>query len=264
MRRLLIISLWILLVAGVAVLLGFAGKEHDNTSCESLDISIKYKSDDCFLTTGDIEEYFAKKAIKIKGTALSEINPDAIETALMGNPYIEKADVFVEINGNVKTIIVQRMPLVRVINKYDQSFYIDGNGCLMPLNPDYSARVLVANGMISDFYLPSLRLDVSDSAGVDSTIMKSPLYKIYRMAEYINVSDFWKAEIEEIFINSNGDIELYCKVGDFKIIFGDLDNMQHKFENLFYFFKHGLNKIGWTKYKTVNVKYTNQVVCTKF
>jgi cell division protein FtsQ len=264
MKRILIVSVWMLLVAGVAVLLGFAGKEHDSTQCESLDIRIKYKSDDFFITTNDVEKFFTLKGIIIKGAALADINPDAIETALLGNPFIEKADVYIEVNGNVRVMITQRRPLARVINNCNQSFYIDDAGRLMPLNPDYSARVVVANGMINEFYKPSVNLNVADSVGMDSVVMKSSLYKIYRLSEYINSSDFWRAEIEEIFVNDKGDLELYCKVGDFKIIFGDLDNMQQKFDNLFIFFKDGLNKIGWEKYKTVNVKYTNQVVCTKF
>lgn len=264
MKKFLIIFFWVLLVAGLAVLLGFLGNKHDARLCGVVDVQIKYKSDDCFLTAGDVEKFLLLKRIKIKGAMLGEIDSDVIENVLLENPFIERADVHVEVNGDVRISVIQRKPLARVINKFDQSFYIDDTGRLMPLNPDYSARVVVANGMIGEFYKPSVNLNVTDSASADTVVMKTALYKIFRMAEYVNSSDFWRAETEEIFIGNNGDIELYCKVGDFKVIFGDIDDMQRKFENLFYFFKYGLNKIGWKKYKTVNVKYTNQVVCTKF
>lgn len=256
-------SFWVILVAGLAVLLGFVGKAHDQTICNSLDIRIKYKSNDYFLTSNDVLRYFSQKGIKIKGQPISDINPDAIETALKSNPYIENAEAYVELNGNTVVVITQKQPLARVINKYDQSFYIDDMGSLIPLNPDYSARVVVANGNINEFYNPSLKLNVTDSLGKDSMIMKSALYKIYKMSLFINKDEFWKAQIEEVFINTKGEIELYCKVGDFKIIFGDIDNMEQKFKNLFAFFKYGLNKYGWNKYSIVNVKFTNQVVCSK-
>ncbi len=263
MKRILIISLWVVLVAGLAVSLGFVGKAHDQTICSSLDIRIKYKSDDFFLTSEDVLGYFTSKGIKIKGQPLSEIDPEAIESALKTNPYIENAEVYVELNANVKIVITQKMPLARVVNKFDQSFYIDDQGALIPLNPKYSARVVVANGFINEFYVPSLNLNIKDSEGADSVIANTSLYKIYKIASYINKDEFWKAQIEEIFIDSKGEIELYCKVGDFKVLFGDIDNLDIKFQNLFYFFKNGLNKIGWSKYSTVNVKFKNQVVCSK-
>jgi cell division protein FtsQ len=29
------------------------------------------------------------------------------------------------------------------------------------------------------------------------------------------------------------------------------------------FYKEGLNKVGWNAYLTINLKYKNQIVCTK-
>jgi cell division protein FtsQ len=93
--------------------------------------------------------------------------------------------------------------------------------------------------------------------------MKTSIYKIFRMVQFINKNNFWKAMIEEIFINKKGEIELFTKIGEQTVIFGDIDNMKEKFDNLFIFYKQGLNKVGWTKYKTLNLKYKNQIVCSK-
>ena len=39
---------------------------------------------------------------------------------------------------------------------------------------------------------------------------------------------------------------------------------EEKFEKLKMFYTEGLNKTdGWNKYSTINIKYKNQVVCTK-
>jgi len=133
----------------------------------------------------------------------------------------------------------------------------------MPPSDNYTARLLVANGDIPDIYNPQTALDVSDTASADTLVMAKPLYKVYRLTQYILKDEFWKAMIEEIFVNSNGDIELFTKVGDQTVIFGDIDNMSEKFAKLLVFYKRELNKIGWTKYKTINLKYKNQVVCSK-
>ncbi len=263
MKKILIILVWIILIAGLSTLLGFAYQEHQSEVCTKSDIFIKYNSDDYFITNGDIESFFAQKGYKIKGAPLYDISAGELEGSLLTIPYIKKADVFVSILGDVQINILQRKPIVKVYSKYGQSFYIDEEGKMMPTNVKYSARLIVANGFIKDFYNPFMKLDVSDSTGADTSTMKTSIYKIYRMAQFITKDNFWKAMVEEIFINNKGDIELFTKIGNQTVIFGGIDNMEEKFTNLLVFYKQCLNKIGWEKYKSINLKYKNQVVCSK-
>ena len=64
-------------------------------------------------------------------------------------------------------------------------------------------------------------------------------------------------------MNANGDMELVPRVGDHTILIGDDQQIHEKFEKLFLFYMEGLNKAGWNKYKVINLKYKDQVVCTK-
>jgi len=250
-------------LAGLIVLMGFVEKQHQELTCTNLDILIKYKSDDYFFVTNDINVFLKQKGYKIKGSTLSNIDAGEIENALYTNPYIEKADVCISIDGNVKIRITHKKPIAKVFNKYNKSFYIDEKGSLMPSSDNYTARLLVANGFINDFYNPYTKLNITGSISADSTIKKTSIYKVFKTAEFINKNDFWKAMIEEIFVNKNGEIELFTKTGDQTIIFGDINNMKEKFDNLYVFYKQILNKIGWKKYKTINLKYKNQIVCSK-
>ena len=59
------------------------------------------------------------------------------------------------------------------------------------------------------------------------------------------------------------DFELVPKVGNHKIVFGGIDNLESKFEKLMIFYKKGLSKTGWNEYSEINLKFKNQVVCTK-
>lgn len=52
-------------------------------------------------------------------------------------------------------------------------------------------------------------------------------------------------------------------MGNQRIILGTADSLDVKFTNLLMFYKRGMPKAGWDAYKTINVKYTNQVVCVK-
>jgi cell division protein FtsQ len=46
-------------------------------------------------------------------------------------------------------------------------------------------------------------------------------------------------------------------------VFGTGDDIEIKFEKLMLFYKEGLSRVGWDKYSTINLKYKNQIVCTK-
>jgi cell division protein FtsQ len=263
MKKIIHISVWVILVAGLFVILGFAERQHQSLICGNLDILIQYNSDDYFITVDDVNAFFTKKGLKIKGAPLSDIDAGEIEAALYSTPYVENADVYISIDGDVNIRIIQKTPIVKVFNKTNHCFYIDDKGRLMQESGNYSARLLIANGFINEGYNPYTKLDVNNFSGVDTVMMKTSIYKVFRMAQFINHDDFWKAMVDEIFINNKGEMELFTKIGNQTIVFGDIDNMGEKFDNLLVFYKQVLNKIGWSKYKTINLKYKNQVVCSK-
>lgn len=83
------------------------------------------------------------------------------------------------------------------------------------------------------------------------------------MAEFVNKDKFWNAQIEQAFVQANGELLLLPQVGDYLIEFGTPDSYEVKFRNLKALYQQGFKNQGWDKYKTISVKYRNQVVCTK-
>ncbi|MEO8088452.1 MAG: cell division protein FtsQ, partial [Bacteroidota bacterium] len=67
----------------------------------------------------------------------------------------------------------------------------------------------------------------------------------------------------QIFVDAAGDMELIPRVGNQTILFGDEKQMEEKFNKLYTFYKKGLSKTGWNQYKTINVTFKDQVVCSK-
>ncbi|MEP7169164.1 MAG: cell division protein FtsQ, partial [Bacteroidota bacterium] len=74
---------------------------------------------------------------------------------------------------------------------------------------------------------------------------------------------FWNAQVEQIYVTEQSEIELIPRVGNHRIILGDASQLDEKFNKLMIFYKQGLNNTGWNNYNTINLKFTNQVVCTK-
>ena len=80
---------------------------------------------------------------------------------------------------------------------------------------------------------------------------------------YLLDNDVLKHMFDHIYISQTGDIELVPKVGNHIVVLGSIDNLDEKFENLLAVYKEGFANSGWDKYVKLNLKYKNQVVCTK-
>ncbi len=263
MKRILNISLWSTLIIGLVFVLGFINIEQKKIICKDIVINIEYGQTDPLITNDDIYSKIIDIAGNIKGKPVSSIDPEYIENYISNNSYIASSNVYITIEGILKIDIKQRQPLLRVINRLGQSYYIGESGVVIPINKNYPVRVMIANGSITEF----VSLRKSNSICIvpknDTTNIYPVNYKLFKLAGFINTNKFFHALIEQIYVNQNQEFELIPKIGGQVIIFGDIYDMEAKFDKLFAFYKNGIGTIDWAKYKSINLKYENQVVCTK-
>ena len=52
-------------------------------------------------------------------------------------------------------------------------------------------------------------------------------------------------------------------MGQHVIELGSTADFQEKLQRLRTFYREGLERVGWNKYKTISLAYDGQVVCTK-
>ena len=83
------------------------------------------------------------------------------------------------------------------------------------------------------------------------------------LAQYLHSNDLWNAQIEQIHVAANEEIQLVPRVGDHIIVLGRPGNYAHKFGKLQTFYKKALTEVGWERYSHINVDYSDQVVATK-
>lgn len=263
-KKILTIVLWIIGLSGLCASLSFVTKKEKEVLAESMSISVAGNDENNFIDESDIKAFFQERKDSIINSQLKSINVNGLEKALNSHPAIENADVAVDINGDVSINIIQRNPLVRVLNMDGESYYIDDHSKLMPLSDKYTARVLVATGFILEPYAQRYQLSVNDIANNELFSKVSVLDDIYVVSEYIAKDSVLTSLIHQINVTNNHELELYPSIGDQKIVFGKAKNIAEKFEKLKLFYNEGLNKTdGWNKYSTINIKYKNQVVCTK-
>lgn len=232
------------------MLMSFIGVKKKSISCK--DVVILIPGADNFIEREEIDAILKQSQGVLIGRDLEQVNLEEIEKKIKANPYIAYATVYADMDGIIQIKIDQRQPILRVINAGDQDFYIDKNGLKMPVSPNFTANVLVANGKILEHF----------SGKVDTLITKLAT-DLYKTALYIGQDTLWNSQIEQAFVNEKSDIELIPRVGNQRIILGNADSLEIKMRNLRAFYKKAMPKVGWDAYKTINIKYINQVVCEK-
>lgn len=263
LKKIISIAIWSFFIAVLVISLGFSESQLKKVKCLDIDVQIVDTTGYSFVEAKDIEELIIEKGYKIIGNNISDFPLNKIETAIRNHPSVKSAEVYTTFDGILHIEVEQRNPILRIINYNNESYYIDNDGNLFPLSEKYTARVLVATGNINEPYnlrytKNALKFEEKDVLG--RNIMVDDLFTL---AKYIETNNFFNSFVEQIYLNENNEIELIPKIGKFTILLGSIDDMEEKFDNLQAFIQIGLSREGWDKYETINIKYKNQVVCTK-
>lgn len=253
LKRIGLITIWLVLLAGTIVSLAFVNKQEHNTRCKSINVSIYPFTELLFINREMVLKTILPSGAEkdIIGKNILEINTPLIESKLNHNDFIKSSEVFTDMNGELYIKVEQRRPILRLLKSDGSSFYIDDEGRKMPFSLAYTAHVPVASGNLFEEY--KTRDTMHTYVGME----------LRKIATYVDKDAFWKAQIEQIFVTAESEYLLIPKIGDHTIVFGTAENMEEKFEKLLLFYKEGLSRVGWEKYNSINLKYKNQVVCTK-
>jgi len=200
----------------------------------------------------DVKETLMKSfAVSLVGLPLGAINMERVEEVLEADPFVLDAEVYVDAQQVIFINVRQREPILRVIDDNGLNYYLDKEGNKMPLSKHFTANVLVANGNIPPHVTNFL------------TKRKHALRDLFELTNRILNDKFLRAMIEQIYVNDKGEYILTPILGNQKILLGPYENIENKFFRLKTFYKEAIPYAGWKRYKTINLKFKNQVVCKK-
>lgn len=285
-KRVLNITGWLTGLVFLFVLFGFSNIKQKNLSFGGVNILIDRSNNNYFILENDIKSILKNLGYTLNDSdKVSLIDVRKIEDFLKDNPFVQEANVYTTINGVLKVELVQRKPILRIFNTKNESFYLDQFGKIMPLSFSYAARVLVANGAIDVDYYTLYRISKNQEWNIDkfqesllkasskftnlsptqadSVQMLKQYIDLFKMANFISQDEFWNAQVSQLFVNDEKEFELIPRVGNHEIIFGEAEKIPFKFDKLMVFYKEALPKTGWNEYSTINLKFKNQIVCTK-
>ncbi|MFT4575212.1 MAG: cell division protein FtsQ [Polaribacter sp.] len=239
MKKILTYLFSLLLIGALAFLYSFSSAKNSAKKIKNIVIEF-VEVENSFLTQQMVNKLLIQNNRKVTNQPKSILDLQGLEQRMLSNPYIESATVFYTIDGVLKTIVKQRTPVAR-INTSNLSYYVDKQGVKVPLSANYSARVILITGGVN----------------------KDNLKEITAFLNVILADDFLKKEIIGVHITQKEEFILSVRSGQYKIELGSLEKMDIKFKKLKAFYNKAFVDKTIDQYKTINLKYHNQVVCAK-
>jgi len=216
----------------------FANKRNQAKKIVSTNISFSNKSK--FVSKKDVENVLAKRAKDTAKGNFTKLDLYNAEESLALHSMISDASLFVTIDGQLNAIIEQRKPIARVMQRKG-GYYIDEKANVMPLSKNYSERVLLITGSVE----------------------KKHHDELYELANLIKNDSFLKKQIVEINRDRKGVFTLKTRLTNQEIILGNSTNMKSKLDNYKVLYTKMSNEKIIGKYKSFNLAFNSQVVCTK-
>ena len=258
MKKALKILGWTVFISGITVLLGFVDADYKKLNFNKLIIDIDMKHGHSFIKEDEVLRRLNDIGVKININNNESIDIYRIEQMLKELSETKNVEVYCYNNGELHIEIEQRNPIARIISNQDRSsYYLDDDGKKMSLSNSYVARVPVFNGfIIENSYSRNKKLAIK-------TDKVTQVDDIYQIASVISNDEFFKSQIVQIYVNEKGKYELIPRIGNQRILFGYAENIELKFKKIKKFYTHSLSSKELNLYDTLNVMYSNQIICSK-
>ncbi len=229
----------ILLAAYVIVAaVAFSDKPADQV-CGGIRLAIVDSAEVAYMTTKDVQVMLAD--LTPTGSPIDEVSCRAIEKVLDASPLIRKSECYKTIDGYIAISVECRRPILRIMADGGDSYYLDEEGEIIE-RISKAVYLPVATGRITREFAKE---------------------ELLALAQYLHTDELWNAQIEQIHVTANQEIELIPRVGNHVIVLGRPGNYAQKFDKLQTFYKKALDQVGWDRYSRINIDYNNQVVATK-
>ncbi len=169
---------------------------------------------------------------------IGDVKIPELEKKINEIPFVDSANVYMNLNGNLNVDIKQRIPIFR-LNKNGKDFYVDEKGVEFPISRNFSYPCMLVMG------------------DVDA----SEYQELGQLVEKIDKDDFSKKYFIGIKKEKN-NYNLLTSDGNYKVEIGDLENIDFKVKGFKTFVEKYLVYQNPNKYKKISVKYNNQIVTT--
>lgn len=259
-KKIIHIVVWVMILSWFIIIMGFVSDHDDDQLCKRIFIEVSDSSNVKFITAKNVRDLIEESEIDMQGYPVSQINTRILESILEENPYVKNAEVYTTVTGELFINVDQRRPIIRVMPGGRQGYYLDHEGEFLPLSSSYSPMVTLVTGyLMLPAYIKENGLFNRDSVDMEYQF----IYEILDFARFVDTHTFWKEQIVQLYRARSGEYEIIPRIGAHQILLGSMDNHEEKLRNLKLLYEQGFQKYGWNNYNKINLKYSNQVICTK-
>lgn len=230
----------LLLIFGLMLFL-FSFTSHRNKHRNLSEIKVSFKGESkLFLTHEAVNKLLIEKSKDASMIRIVDLDLNTLEQSVNSHEMVERSEVYLSINGVLKADVKQKTPIARFV-QFGESYYVDSEGLKMPLSSSFSARVPLVSGTINEINQAALTA----------------------ILQYIHADEYLKKNITGVQVLSSGNLFLTSRGFEGTIEFGKMIDFDRKFKNLKAFFNKAFADSTIQQYKNINLKFTQQVVCTK-
>jgi cell division protein FtsQ len=240
-KRIVKIAFVSLIALYLAFMVGYVVVQQTNAVCQGVSVTVLDSASVSFVSSQEIKRHILSHVKRIKNVPINDINLERIEQLVSKYPAVAGCDAYFTPQGMLRVAVHQRKPVMRVFTE-GTTYLLDPEGKRIPYRGTYSKRLLVVSGHLAEL------------KNIDGLL---------ELNRFVTDDSFWMAQIEQVYINSHGDLLLVPRVGDHYINVGDASDLEYKFRNLKALYKKGFEPREWNSYKLINLKYKGQIVCSK-
>lgn len=255
---------WGVLLAYLVFAGRYCSKQQTETICTGLNITVKDSTELKFITPAVVRNILISSGLVLTGAQLDTINPIHIERAIAKRAYVKRVSAYTSMDGKVNIEVEQRRPILRVQSANGYHFYVSEDHCILPIQRYFFVDVPIVTGVPQFVFGTNFAGAIPIASPGEK---KSPEYAIFlenliNFVRFLQRDSFWGTQVVQINVLAGNQVELIPRVGNAVILLGDLEEYGEKLNKLFKFYTRGLAYEGWNKYRSIDIRFKDQVICT--
>ena len=230
-----------------------AASSRREVTCKGLDAVIADSLERKFVSPDDIRDWMADYGTWA-GLRLDSLDLRRVEDILDRKSAVRKSQAWLTDDGMLHVSITQREPTVR-FQTAGSGFYADSDGFLFPLQIRHTARVPVVDGALP------IKPEKDFKGEPQTEAERQWVNSILGLVRYLGERKEWNDLVGQITVLKGGDLVLIPREGDERFLFGTPTDIDAKFARIRKYYE-GIVPLG-NDYKTVDVRYSKQIICRK-
>lgn len=223
-------------------------------TCDS--IRLIYADELRFVTEDDVKGWLDQGYGPYIGQRLDSIQLHKMEKLLNAQSAIANCEAYTTSDGKLNIRLSQREPVVR-FQDGEHGFYADAGGFIFPLQANYTSLVPVIDGNLPIHSKPGYK------GAPETEEERIWMNGVVSLINYMSSHKLWSENIVQLHVDGKGELILIPREGRERFIFGSPFDAEAKFGRMGKYYKYIRPSQEEGYYRTVNVKFDKQIVCTK-